>query len=136
MYLHPLKYPGLVLHCGTASKIAAAHPSVPPPLAVASVRGQSPWKFSSNPGDRRGGKDTHILIPTLCTSQVTISFKLHITQLKVARVLQLHQFEDLNFSQTTTRAASLHVSFCTCKNSTFPVSLQQILTSFVPQLQK
>lgn len=61
-------------------------------------------RLHRNSADRRGGKNTHILIPTLCTSQVTISFKLHTTQ-KFKRRFTAGSVWNSNFSWTITLAA-------------------------------
>lgn len=119
--LPPLKYPALVLHHSSASKIAAVQPPPAPGAPTvgcgqrcpAATQGQSSWKISSNPADRKGGKGTHILIPTLCTSQVTISVQLQATQLKV----ETEVCSCINSKTWISAGGRPELPFCTCHSA-------------------
>lgn len=65
---------------------------------------------------------THIFVPVPCTSQVTISFKLHTDQLKVwTEVCSCR----LVFQSDCSLSCLLHTSAWTCENSSCPEFLQQ-----------
>lgn len=87
--------------------------------------GQSLQKSGSSPADRKGGKCTHISVPTPCTSQVAISFKLHTDQLKVLTEVCSCIHCRLVFQSACSLSCLLHTRACTCENSPFLVSLQQ-----------
>lgn len=118
----------LLLGCFKNSCFPALHP-----LQLAADRGarwhrsfccsgQSLQKSSSSPADRKGSNGTHIFVPVPCTSQVTISFKLHTDQLKVwTEVCSCR----LVFQSDCSLSCLLHTSAWTCENSSCPEFLQQ-----------